>query len=73
MSLLLNTSVPKGVHLSPDNMNPTPDSLAALNRERVHITAAAERHPVVIGPQGVVFYDPEEYGLPGDPMSFGGE
>jgi hypothetical protein len=39
----------------------TREARESFERFREHIEAAAMRYPVVIGPQGVVFYDPREF------------
>ena len=39
----------------------TPEARKAYRKNRRIVDAAALRYPVVIGPQGVIFYDPREY------------
>ena len=39
----------------------TPEARSAFEHHRTHIEAASKRYPVVVGEQGVVFYDPREF------------
>ncbi len=39
----------------------THEAREAFKKYKHHIEAAAQRYPVVIGPSGVVFYDPREF------------
>ncbi len=39
----------------------TYEAREAFKKYKHHIEAAAQRYPVVIGPSGVVFYDPREF------------
>jgi hypothetical protein len=43
------------------NIADTQEARDAFERYKDHILAAAERYPVAIGSQGVVFYDPREF------------
>ena len=47
----------------PENIDiaDTPEARKAYRKNRRIVDAAELRYPVVIGPQGVIFYDPREY------------